>query len=54
MPQVNEILTAKEFEASGLFSPAMGPQNGYLLELKRRGFSKIEWDHIERYFRNLP
>jgi hypothetical protein len=51
--QVNEILKAKEFEASGLFSPVMGPQNAYLLELKRRGFDKIEWEPIQEFFRKL-
>jgi hypothetical protein len=54
MPQVEQLLTAPEFDGSQpRWSPVLGPGNAYLLELKRRGYDKIEWEPMDKIFRNL-
>jgi hypothetical protein len=51
--QVNEVVTAPELAGSLSYSPAMGPGNAYILELKRRGFDKIQWEPIQEFFKTV-
>jgi hypothetical protein len=47
------VVTAPEFINSLYYAPAMGPSNVYILELRRRGFDKVQWEPIQEYFKTV-